>query len=290
VRVSVILPTRDRRELLAVALASALARTGPADEVIVIDDGSVDGTVESLSPPPERVRLVRGDGGGAGRARNLGIAAARGRFLAFLDSDDIWLPGGLDAQIDALRAEPAPGFSHARAEPVGPDGEPRSGPHHPPVEGDALLPLLRRNPVTTSTVVLDRSVLEEVGPFDEELTRSMDRDLWIRIAERRPIHYRPETVCRYRFHPGQQIRDRRAVDQARCRILEKALERYRRERPGLVREVERLLAYRRLRLGRLLLREGDREGAAASFAAAAALAPVTGRLRAAWYRLASRRP
>ena len=278
-----ILPVRNRRAFLEESLASAVARTGPDDEIVVVDDGSSDGTSEDLRAPADRVRVLRTEGVGPSRARNRGIAAARGRFVAFLDSDDAWLPAGLDEQVAALQSEAGHGLSHARAEPVDAVGQPLERLRKPPLAGPALRHLLRRNPVTTSTVVVPRAVLDEVGGFDEDLARSMDRDLWIRIAERRPFHWLDVTVARYRFHAEQLIRSRRAVDEARCRIYEKAIARYEAAGRGPVRLARRLLAYRRLRLGRMCLAEGDGSAAEECFAAAIRLRPLA-RLAAWRYR------
>lgn len=284
-RVSVILPTRNRRELLAAALASALARIGSEDEIVVVDDGSTDGTAEDFRSPPPRVRFLPANGRGASAARNTGIAATSGEYLAFLDSDDEWLPGGLDEQIAALAADEGLGLSHARAAPIDANGRRHPVPIHGRLEGDVVRSLLSRNPVTTSTVVVPRRVLREVGVFDEALARSMDRDLWTRIAERYRFHDLDRIVCRYRFHERQQIRNRRGMDEARCRIYEKAIERYGDARPELRRTAERLLARRRLRLARLCRREGDAAAATGHLRAAVRLRPLAARFLALGYRL-----
>ncbi len=283
-RVSVIIPTFQRRALLPRAVETARARIGTDDEILVVDDGSTDGSVEALPGGDPRLRVIRTDHRGPAAARNAGIREARGEFLAFLDSDDEWLPGTLDDQVATLAGEPAPGLSYAAARSVDERGAPVATRPRVSREGDVLRPLLRRNFITTSTVVVPRSVLEASGLFDETLDHSMDWDLWIRIAERRRFAYLDRPVALYRFHPGQQIRHRTRVDDCRRRILEKALERYRGERPELVRRVKRLLAYRLLRLGRLQRLDGDRAAARRSFRAAVRLAPL-GLLRALRYRL-----
>jgi len=282
-RVSVILPTYNRRSVLGGAIRSALRRIGGRDEIVVVDDGSTDGSAEAVRAIPGPIRLLRTERRGPAAARNAGIEAAAGEYLAFLDSDDEWLPAGLDEQVAAL-ADGGAGLSHAAARNVDLNGDPVERRPRRALAGDVLPELLRRNFVTTSTAVVPRAVLEAAGGFDEALGRSMDWDLWIRIAERHRFHYFPATVARYRFHDGQQIRDREEVDDCRRRILEKTLARYRKDRPELVPRVRRLLAYRLLRLGRLRLRKGDREGARASFRAAAAHRPLA-RLTAARYGL-----
>src|SRR5438045_2859412 len=104
--ISVIIPTYNRASLVPRAVASALANVGPGDEVIVVDDGSADGTREALAPYLDRIRLLEGRHAGAGAARNFGIAAARGDIVAFLDSDDEWRPHKLTMQRALFEARP----------------------------------------------------------------------------------------------------------------------------------------------------------------------------------------
>jgi hypothetical protein len=104
--ISTVIPTHDRAGVVGRAAASALAQCIPGDEVIVVDDGSRDGTEQALAPLRERIRYLRVEHGGAGAARNAGIRAARGDLVAFLDSDDEWLPGRLELARRLLRARP----------------------------------------------------------------------------------------------------------------------------------------------------------------------------------------
>jgi glycosyltransferase involved in cell wall biosynthesis len=286
VRVSVVLPTFNRREVLARAIRSAPSRIGPDDEIIVVDDGSTDGTGEFLESQEPPVRVLRTENRGPSAARNAGIGISRGRFIAFLDSDDEWTAGSLDPQVTALAADDELGLSYANVDYEDLEGRPVATKPSRPQDGHALRPLLFRNFVTTSTAVVPRAVLDEVGLFDENLDHSMDWDLWLRIAERYRFHYHPETVALYRFHPGQQIRHREEVDDCRSRILANRLAHYERHRPELVPYVRRLLAYRLLRLGRLLARAGNLEGARNRFREAVRIRPLAA--VTAWrYRLTS---
>lgn len=104
--VSVVIPTYNRAHLIGRAVRSVLAAFEPGDEVIVVDDGSTDGTAEALRPFGDRIRCVRGPHRGCGAARNTGIAAARNPLLAFNDSDDEWMPDKLALQRALLRARP----------------------------------------------------------------------------------------------------------------------------------------------------------------------------------------
>lgn len=118
-RVSVVIPTWNRAHEVAGAVASALAQEGPPLEVIVVDDGSTDGTVRALAdrfPVEPRLAVLTRENGGTARARNTGIEAARGEYVALLDSDDRWLPGYLAAQVEALERVPSASLSLADAE------------------------------------------------------------------------------------------------------------------------------------------------------------------------------
>jgi glycosyltransferase involved in cell wall biosynthesis len=286
-RASVIIPTFNRREILRRAIDSALARTGRADEVIVVDDGSTDGTADALRDLPARVRVLRTENGGPAAARNAGIRAARGSYIAFLDSDDEWIGDDLDERIEALRRDPLIGLSYGAARNVDSEDRPVATRPRVPRSGNVLRSLLHRNFVTTSTAIVPRRALRRVGLFDEALDHSMDWDLWLRLSEEFAFHYHPEPVALYRFHDGQRIRNRPRVDACRRQILEKTLLRYRRERPHLVGIVRRLLSYRLLRLGRLQIQAGDRPAARESFRAAAELRPMS-LLTAARYGLLTR--
>jgi glycosyltransferase involved in cell wall biosynthesis len=289
-RVSVVIPTHNRKDLLLATLETALRRIGDDDEIVVVDDGSTDGTAEALDPPPPRVKCISIENRGPAGARNVALENAEGEYVAFLDSDDPWLDVPLDPQVEALAADESLGLSHAGSRPVDAEGR-ATGPDRAAerVEGDLLESLLRRNHVTTSTVVVPRRVLDRVGNFDESLRNSMDWDLWLRIAEDHGFHAFGETVCLYRFHEDQKIKDVEAVHECRCRIMEKALDRCRERRPDLVPLVRRLLAYRLLRLGRHRLRQGDREGAAEAFRSARRHRPLSA-LTALRYRLTVRPP
>src|SRR3954452_6386677 len=109
-RVSVVIPTYNRASLLPRAVDSALIQLGPEDELIVVDDGSTDGTEAALVPWRGRIHYLRLPHGGAGRARNAGWAVASGDLVAFLDSDDEWLPGKLTLQRALLAARPELAF------------------------------------------------------------------------------------------------------------------------------------------------------------------------------------
>jgi len=183
--VSVVIPTRSRWHLLSTAaLPAALAQVDVDHEVIVVDDGSDDGTSERLEALGEsRVRVVRHEESrGVAAARNAGIAAARGRWVSFLDDDDVWSPGKLRAQLDAAETSAAV-FAYAAG--AGLDASRRYLFAVPaPDPGTVASRLLRWNVIWCgcSNVVARTDVVRELGGFDGSLFQLADWDLWIRLA------------------------------------------------------------------------------------------------------------
>ncbi|HUS09850.1 MAG TPA: glycosyltransferase [Pyrinomonadaceae bacterium] len=181
--VSVVIPTYNSAHFLPKALASVQAQQWPALEIIVVDDGSTDGTetvVSGLSGTGD-LRFIRQENAGAASARNTGIASAKGEWIAFLDADDVWLPGKLRAQFAELQNQPDAAFSYT-------DVTLRfaSGDQSELECGNVGLPLLTQlvggNLFATPTVLVRRDCLERVGLFDAQLRTGEDWDLWMRLA------------------------------------------------------------------------------------------------------------
>jgi glycosyltransferase involved in cell wall biosynthesis len=186
--ISTVIAAHNAARTIRAAVASALAQTLPVLEVVVVDDGSTDGTAEIVERIEDsRVRLISCPNGGPPAARNTGIAAAHGAYVGFLDSDDLWLPGYAERATALLDAAPNPGFAYTDAYAFdSATGRVRrkaamAAPLDPPPAREAFLAaLLRRNFVFTATTV-PRSVLETVGGFEEKLPTSEDYHLWLRI-------------------------------------------------------------------------------------------------------------
>ena len=222
-----IIPTWNRARTVVHAVESALSQTLRDLEVIVVDDGSDDGTRDALQPllADDRVRcLVRPHSGLPGVARNAGLGVARGEAVAFLDSDDTWLPEKLERQLSAL-ADDRVGLVCANAYVEGPSSSADSSSVRPYHEGKpgglrALEDLVRDNVVITSTALVRRSVLDEVGWFSEDprLRGNEDFDLWLRIAERSAILYIDEPLAVYR-DSGSSLRGDVSLEQFHRALL-----------------------------------------------------------------------
>ncbi|MGC9293177.1 MAG: glycosyltransferase family 2 protein [Acidobacteriaceae bacterium] len=207
--VSVIVPTYNRKEYLRPAVESVLSQSFTDHELIVVDDGSTDGTdavVARYAAQWPGVRYVRQQNRGVAAARNRGIALARGEFVCFLDSDDIWKPHKLQTQLQFARANPQYAIYASDIDSFHECGiQQRCAKQamYPVREGNVLLDLLFHNWIQTSTVMARRSLLENVGGFDEAVGQfAEDWVLWMRLAARGPVHFHPEALVFYRAHPA----------------------------------------------------------------------------------------
>ena len=202
--VSVVIPTHDRSGLLQLALLSVLDQRDVDLEVIVVDDGSSDDTPQVVGRIDDsRVRLVRHDAPlGVSAARNRGIAEARGRWVAFLDDDDIWAPDKLLLQLRAL-GETGRAWSYTGAVNITLDHRIIGGsPPLPPEEVVEGLPRTNLVPAGCSAPLVLAEALAETGGFDGTYHHFADWDLWIRLARAGPPAWTPGPLVGYRIHPG----------------------------------------------------------------------------------------
>jgi glycosyltransferase involved in cell wall biosynthesis len=188
------------------AVDSVLAQSGAAFELIVVDDGSTDGTSATLaSEYGDRIRLLTTENRGVSAARNLGVARGAGELIAFLDSDDLWLPGKLAAQVAFMQANP-----HARicqTEEIWIRNGRRVNPcrHHGKPDGEIFERSLDLCLVSPSAVLLRRDLFERLGGFDESLPACEDYDLWLRIGRDTPVHLLPEALVVKRGGHADQL-------------------------------------------------------------------------------------
>ncbi len=223
--VSVIIPTYNYARFIGEAIDSTLAQTLPPLEVIVVDDGSTDGTRELLAEYGDRIRVISQQNQGVGAARNAGIAAARGEYLAFLDSDDAWYPRKLELQMLRFANEPELGLVHCGAEMI--DAEGRTlGTTTGGMEGQVAeeMLLLDREVIMPqgSSIVVPRRVAIELGGYDVRLPPSEDWDFCYRIASRYSIGYVREVLVRYRLHGSGIHMNIPRMERAMLLALEKA--------------------------------------------------------------------
>ena len=222
--ISVIIPTYDRAGLLPRALHSVLGQSHPPAEVLVVDDGSTDGTERLVRSEFPTVRYSRQENRGVAAARNHGIREARGEWVAFLDSDDEWLHRKLERQLEAHRKEPRFLLCHTneiwirRGQRVNPMKK------HAKSGGYIFEECLPLCVVSPSSVVAHRGLFERVGLFDESLPACEDYDLWLRVCSRFPVLYLEEPlIVKYGGHSDQLSRRYWGMDRFRIQALEKVL-------------------------------------------------------------------
>ncbi|MHB9109254.1 MAG: glycosyltransferase family 2 protein [Armatimonadota bacterium] len=223
--VSVIIPSHRSADFTNQAVASVMRQTFTDYEIIVVDDGSGDDVVSRYRFPPS-VRLIRRqqNSGGASAPRNAGIRAARGRYLAFLDSDDIWLPDKLAMQVAVLDTRPEVGVTFCHYQVVDEVLHPLAR-QLPPVDltGDVVRQLLISCFIRTPSLTLvRRTALEAAGEFDETLTRGEDWGLWLRLAALTTFHADPACAVLYRRSPGQLTADWYLMRLGNIAVLENA--------------------------------------------------------------------
>lgn len=223
--ISVVIPSFDRRSVLPRALDSVLAQTLEVDEVIVVDDGSTDGTAEMVSSEFPEARLIVQGNHGVSAARNRGIEVASGEWIAFLDSDDEWRPEKIERQVSVLADHPGELVCHTDEIWIRHHRRVNPKRKHAKFGGRIFqycLPLCAMSP---SSILLHRSVLDDVGVFDEGLPACEDYDLWLRICSRYSVYLLDEPlVVKYGGHPDQLSRRIWGLDRYRIRALEKILE------------------------------------------------------------------
>jgi glycosyltransferase involved in cell wall biosynthesis len=208
--VSVVIPTHNRAHLIIDALSSAVAQSWRPIEIIVVDDGSTDGTPDEVkrwhaaTAPEISVQVIAQRSAGGNAARNNGSSAARGDFIAFLDSDDVWHPSKLRKQMAVLRARPQfvavyCGIREVRAE----TGDVLVDSRRSYPQGELLEKLLVADVTApTSTCLVYRAAFERAGMFDTELSARQDWDLWIRLSLQGGIGAVEEALVDMRHHDG----------------------------------------------------------------------------------------
>jgi glycosyltransferase involved in cell wall biosynthesis len=223
--VSVIIPTYNRARKLLRAISSVLYQTFTDSEVIVVDDGSDDGTAECLKPVMGHIEYIRHpDNRGVSAARNRGIKASRYPFIAFLDSDDYWLSEKLSTQMAFFKQNPEAVACQTEEIWIRKGSRVNPGKRHLKPSGEIFVPSLKLCLVSPSAVVLKRSLLDEVGLFDEDLPACEDYDLWLRISCRYPIHLIPRhLVVKEGGYPDQLSANLKGLDLFRIKALVKLL-------------------------------------------------------------------
>ncbi len=222
--ISVVIPTYNRRHTLDRALQSIADQTSKVNEIILVDDGSTDGSCDMVNRQFPQVKILRQSNLGVSAARNRGIAAAQFEWIALLDSDDSWMPQKIEQVRKAWLQHPE--FVLYHSDEIWIRSGVRVNPKHKHRKSggwvfESCLPLCTISP---SATVMRRSVLESLGMFDEELPACEDYDLWLRLCHKFPIHYINQAlITKYGGHDDQLSQQHPAMDRFRIRILHRLL-------------------------------------------------------------------
>lgn len=256
--ISVVIPCHNASRYIGATLRSVLAQRWPRLEIIVVDDGSTDGSPDLLAREFPTVTVLRQSNQGVAAARNAGIDGSQGDWIAFVDADDIWLPGKLRAQWAYLATDPTARMVYTawhvwRSEAAEPAPDELAnllaaaedtarwiGP-----SGWIYPELLLDCEVWTSTVLMQRSLLAELGPFDTTMRIGEDYDLWLRASRVTPILHVPRPLALYRVHPAS-ITQAAPTENYRARVVTQALARWGYQSPtgdsAQPRDVQHMLA------------------------------------------------
>jgi glycosyltransferase involved in cell wall biosynthesis len=229
--VSIILPTFNRTKFLKLAIQSVFAQSYTDWEMIIADDGSTEDTrayLRSITAPQVRMIRLR-HSGNPSRARNAAIDASNGRYLAFLDSDDIWAPSKLAKQVSALRERTGARWSYTTCDLIDENGRPLGDarlrapvPLEACVDGWIFEPLLRLQvAISMPTIVADRDLVDEIGGFDEQQRFGEWHDLSLRLALKSEVVALPEPLCSVRIHNEHYSADKIAEQIGWMQLYEK---------------------------------------------------------------------
>ena len=276
--ISIVIPTFNRRHFVGDAIDSCLAQTYPHREIIVVDDGSADGSASALRAQyADRIRLIVQQNQGPAIARNRGIAAAKGDFIHFLDADDMLAPDKLRLCLDRFIQQPDIAVIYTHHQLVSADG--RKHLPTPPFRqfcADAFCQLLRNSGdhILLSTTLIRRSALRSVGGFEDssDFRSAEDWDLFLRLAQKHKFHAINQPLVFRRVHADMLSDDRLQTALGRLRALENARD-YGWRRCMDAAEFQQRLAARHHVLALAWWRHGERAKARDSFAKACQIYP-----------------
>jgi len=222
-QVSVIIPTYNRGWILKEAIDSVLAQDYKDLELIVVDDGSTDNTFEILASYGNDIKVLFQENKGVSAARNRGITEASGQLIAFLDSDDLWLPRKLSTQIDFFNQ--MPDALICQTEEIWVRNGIRVNPkkRHKKPSGMIFEPSLELCLVSPSAVMIRRSLFDRVGEFDITLPACEDYDLWLRISCRFPVYLIDTPLIIKRGGHDDQLSSMKGLDKFRIKAIEKVI-------------------------------------------------------------------
>ncbi|MGB3400821.1 MAG: glycosyltransferase family A protein [Candidatus Deferrimicrobiaceae bacterium] len=206
--VSVVMPSYNRESLIESSIRSVLEQTAGNLELLLVDDGSTDETaavIRRMAEADTRIHmfLLGKNSGDPAVPRNVALRSAKGKYVAFLDSDDLWLPQKLDFQVSFLEMNPRFGAVHANATAFRADGSGKEWPMHsfrPHADGDIFERMVRADAIVLATLLMRRSCLDTVGFFREGIPVGEDYEFKLRLAKEYEVAYQSRVLARYCYH------------------------------------------------------------------------------------------
>lgn len=223
--VSVIIHTYNNEKFIGETIDSVLNQTYNDYEIIVVDDGSEDGTRDALLPYMQKIRYHYKENGGIASAKNTGISLSNAEFIAFLDHDDLWVPDKLKIQMEYFDVHPHIGLVYAKYASFRDDKELRTKPEKG-YSGWIFKNLLSKSIVQTSTVMVKRECLNAVGPYDESFKLADEYDMFLRIAKRFQCGFVDKRLTRYRVHDMNASKNDLLFDKENLRVFKKVYNGY----------------------------------------------------------------
>ena len=227
IKISVIIPTYNRAKFLPKTLNSIINQSYQIDEIIVVDDGSSDNTkevVQNFISEYPFIKYFYQENSGVSSARNKGIKVALNEWIAFCDSDDIWLEDKIKFQVEFLQKNPHILFTHTNEIWLRNDKIIKQKSKYKKVSGDCFVQNLPNTLIGASTVLLHKSIFEDIGYFDENLIACEDYDMWLRIARKYEIGLiQTPLIKKIAGHNGQLSFETKELELYRIEALKKQL-------------------------------------------------------------------
>ena len=219
--ISVVIPSYNRKDFLKRSIDSAINQTKKPLEIIVVDDGSTDGTEAMIKSDYDFVKFIKQKNKGVSAARNIGIKVSIGEWICFLDSDDEWKKDKLEKQINAMKSNPGYKFFHSNEIWIKNGLRINQKKKHKKYGGDIFDECLDMCRISPSSVMIDKTVFDEVGNFNEDLVVCEDYELWLRICDKYRVFFIDEPlIIKYGGHQGQLSYSIESIENHRIKALE----------------------------------------------------------------------
>ena len=219
--ISVVIPSYNRKEFLKRSIDSAINQTKKPFEIIVVDDGSTDGTETMIKSDYDFVKFIKQKNKGVSAARNIGIEVSIGEWICFLDSDDEWKKDKLEKQINVMKSNPGYKFFHSNEIWIKNGLRINQKKKHKKYGGDIFDKCLDMCRISPSSVMIDKTVFDEVGNFNEDLVVCEDYELWLRICDKYRVFFIDEPlIIKYGGHQGQLSYSIESIENHRIKALE----------------------------------------------------------------------